>query len=122
MHIPRRYSCNQSVQVSGSVAVNGHCKKLLLAALFSFPLLGVPLCSLADSLVIPDISRPPSQAPNDIPRPSRSMTMEQVREQFGEPLSVEGPVGDPPITRWIYDNYVVHFEHEYVIHTVIKRN
>lgn len=77
--------------------------------------------SRADTLVIPDISRQPAQVPDNTPRPTRSMTMDQVREQFGEPVSIEGPVGDPPITRWIYDSYIVHFEREYVIHTVVNR-
>jgi hypothetical protein len=50
------------------------------------------------------------------------MTMDQVREQFGEPREAKGPVGNPPITRWFYDRFVVHFEHQYVIHSVVRNN
>lgn len=77
--------------------------------------------AIADSLVIPDINLRPGNAPQDIPRPTRGMSMEQVREEFGEPRQVYGPVGDPPITRWEYDNFTVHFESQYVIHSVVNK-
>jgi hypothetical protein len=76
----------------------------------------------ADTLVIPDISSQPGNSPEGVPRPARGMTMDEVREQFGNPLEVKGPVGEPPITRWIYDGFVVHFEHQYVIHSVARKN
>lgn len=75
----------------------------------------------ADTLVIPDIANQPGGAPDSTPRPARGMTMEEVRSQFGPARQAMGPVGDPPITRWVYDNFVVTFEHEYVIHSVAKR-
>lgn len=80
-----------------------------------------PATGLADSLVIPDIANQPGSAPDSTPRPARAMTMEQVREQFGSPKEVMGPVGNPPITRWIYGDFVVTFESEYVIHSAAKR-
>jgi hypothetical protein len=55
-----------------------------------------------------------------IETPARGMTMERVQNRFGAPLAVAGPVGDPPITRWDYDGYVVVFEHRHVIHSVVK--
>lgn len=94
---------------------------LMLASLFVATVF-YPAAAISDALVIPDISNQPSNAPEGIPRPTRSMTMDQVREQFGNPLEVHGPVGNPPITRWVYDKFVVHFEGEYVIHSVVKRN
>ena len=80
----------------------------------------MPTASISDTLVIPDISTQPRSAPDSTPRPARAMTMNQVKEQFGSPGQVMGPVGNPPITRWIYDNFVVTFESEYVIHSVAK--
>lgn len=80
----------------------------------------MPTAGIADTLVIPDISTQPRSAPDSTPRPARAMTMNQVKEQFGSPGQVMGPVGNPPITRWIYDNFVVTFESEYVIHSVAK--
>ena len=92
---------------------------LILALLSTFIL---PVTAYSDTLVIPDISNQPSNTPEGVPRPTRSMTMEQVKDQFGNPLEIHGPVGNPPITRWVYDRFVVHFEHEYVIHSVVKKN
>lgn len=85
-------------------------------------LLLVPLVGQTDSLVIPDISNQPGAVPDNTPRPARAMTMEQVRDEFGSPRKIMGPVGSPPITRWIYDDFVVTFEHKYVIHSAAKRN
>jgi len=56
----------------------------------------------------------------DIQAPTRGMNMENVRNVHGEPRDIEGPVGDPPITRWVYDGYSVYFEHELVLHTVVE--
>lgn len=52
--------------------------------------------------------------------PARGMSMERVQTRFGAPLSVSGPIGDPPITRWDYQDFVVVFEHRLVIHSVEK--
>ena len=76
--------------------------------------------ALSDSLVIPDISTQPQNAPDSAARPARAMTMDQVRDQFGAPMQVVGPVGNPPITRWFYGKFIVTFESEYVIHYVAK--
>ncbi|GAB4357438.1 MAG: hypothetical protein Kow006_25250 [Gammaproteobacteria bacterium] len=47
--------------------------------------------------------------------------MEEVQARFGVPSAKLPPVGDPPITRWVYDDYTVYFEHQYVIHSVPNR-
>ena len=93
----------------------------LLIMLLLIALTSMPDSGFADSLVIPDISTQPSNGPEGIPRPTRSMTMDQVRDQFGPPQEILGPVGTPPITRWVYDKFVVHFEDQYVIHSTIRR-
>ncbi len=54
-------------------------------------------------------------------KPSRGMTEDQVRAEFGSPQSMEAAVGEPPISRWIYAGFVVFFEYDRVIHTVTKR-
>ena len=48
------------------------------------------------------------------------MTMEKVEATFGAPSNREAAVGQPPITRWEYPAYVVYFEHNIVLHTVVK--
>jgi len=50
--------------------------------------------------------------------PHRGMTMEQVKQSFGEPKKTIAPVGKPPITRWIYEGFIVYFEDGHVIHSL----
>ncbi len=61
-----------------------------------------------------------SAAMND-GRPTRGMTQAGVESKYGSPSSVKAPVGEPPITRWEYTDFVVFFEHDKVIHAVLKR-
>ncbi len=53
----------------------------------------------------------------DLPR--NGLSMAQVERRFGEPLERRGPVGEPPITRWTYQDYSVYFEHDLVIESVL---
>lgn len=53
--------------------------------------------------------------------PSRGMTAASVESRYGTPQSKVAPVGDPPISRWIYSDFVVFFEYDRVIHAVVKR-
>lgn len=54
-------------------------------------------------------------------KPTRGMTQAAVEANFGAPQSTRAPVGDPPITRWEYADFVVFFEYDKVIHAVTKR-
>ena len=60
-------------------------------------------------------------ARSDDGRPSRGMTQASVESKYGSPVSVNAPVGDPPISRWEYADFVVFFEYDRVIHAVVKR-
>lgn len=52
----------------------------------------------------------------------RGITMEQVRQDKGEPVEVVGPVGDPPITRWVFeDEEIVVFEYDRVVDSFYRR-
>ena len=69
-----------------------------------------------------DTLRTPGIASNDDgSRPTRGMTQQRVEAEFGSPRSVRAPVGDPPISRWEYQDFVVYFEYDRVIHSVVKR-
>ncbi|RMG31015.1 MAG: hypothetical protein D6721_02390 [Gammaproteobacteria bacterium] len=48
----------------------------------------------------------------------RGLTMDAVRQRLGPPRKVLPAVGDPPITRWIYDGLTVYFERDRAIHAV----
>jgi hypothetical protein len=87
---------------------------LLLAAVL---LPATPLAS-ADVLLLDAIA----EVPESIERPSRGMSMNQVRAKFGDPQQEFPWVGDPPITRWVYEDFTVYFEHELVLDTVVHRN
>lgn len=50
--------------------------------------------------------------------PRTGITKNAVREKFGEPLQQAAPVGEPPITRWVYSDFVVYFEYDHVIRSV----
>ncbi len=54
-------------------------------------------------------------------RPTRGMTQASVESRYGSPVEIKAPVGDPPITRWEYQDFVVFFEYDKVIHAVAKR-
>ena len=54
-------------------------------------------------------------------RPTRGMTQARVESRYGSPLSITAPVGEPPISRWEYQDFVVFFEYDRVIHAVVKR-
>jgi hypothetical protein len=56
---------------------------------------------------------------SDVATPARGMTMDQVSSKFGAPTSKVPAVGNPPISRWEYPGFVVYFEHEHVIHSVV---
>ena len=78
------------------------------------------LCQ-AEVISITDPSYEVANDPSGIVRPTRGMTMVQVKEQFGEPETVRPAVGQPPITRWEYAKFEVVFEHDKVIHSVVVK-
>ena len=57
--------------------------------------------------------------PAGIETPQRGSTMTAVEQKFGAPANKSGPVGNPPITKWFYPNFVVVFENDKVLHAVV---
>ncbi len=90
----------------------------LLVPLLSLGLLLPPLAS-AETLSIGDTRQEAARA--GVKMPKNGMTMKKVEMWFGEPLKRYPAVGDPPITRWEYANYMVYFEYDRVITSVWKR-
>lgn len=87
--------------------------KTLSALAIATLVAAVPVAS-ADVLIIEKLEAARTEVP------SRGMTMDRVQGRFGAPLSVAGPVGEPPITRWDYNGFVVIFEYRHVVHSVEK--
>ena len=57
--------------------------------------------------------------------PVRGMSMAQVEKQYGAPARKLSPRGggrphQPVINRWEYSNFIVYFEHDHVIHSVLN--
>ncbi len=88
---------------------------LLLAAAL------LPSLSVADVLLLDVIAESPVNSAEGVQRPTNGQTMSAVRKLFGEPNQEMPWVGDPPISRWVYDRFTVYFEHELVINSVIHR-
>ncbi len=51
--------------------------------------------------------------------PGNGMSMVEVERRYGQPLERRAAVGDPPISRWVYSDYSVFFEHQLVIESVL---
>jgi hypothetical protein len=71
----------------------------------------------ADTLIIQGIDQAQQTAAQ---RPARGMTMSKVTSNWGAPFTKNAAVGEPPITRWEYNDFVVFFEHDRVLHAVLK--
>jgi len=84
------------------------CLLLALAAGFTLPSVQADVLTLKQNAAL------------DVPRPTRGMTMSEVESQFGAPREKYPAVGQPPITRWDYDNFSVFFEHQHVLHSVAQ--
>ena len=93
--------------------------RCLITSLFLLILLSPAVT--ADVLTIPNLGNHATDPADNIIRPDRGMTMDEVTAQFGNPKQIKPAVGNPPITRWVYDRFTVHFERNYVIHTVVHR-
>jgi len=50
--------------------------------------------------------------------PRRGISMDSVLVDFGEPSQRLGPVGDPPISEWVYGSFRVYFENQTVLHSI----
>lgn len=74
--------------------------------------------TIQPQMLAEEVNVPGAQPPLGANVPRRGMSMAHVQRTWGSPTSQLGAVGDPPITRWIYDGFTVYFEHRVVIHAV----
>ncbi|MAT64377.1 MAG: hypothetical protein CMN57_01875 [Gammaproteobacteria bacterium] len=86
-----------------------------LFAILALALLALP--ARAEVLLIRAVEENAS-----VQTPSRGSSMDSVRSRFGEPREAHAAVGEPPISRWEYPDFTVYFEHDRVIHAVVRRN
>ena len=57
---------------------------------------------------------------NALDFPRRGMSMDKVKNEYGQPIAISNSVGEPPITRWTYRDRIVYFEYSHVIHAVAR--
>ena len=89
----------------------------LLPTLFAATaLLSLSHAALADDIAMPTTTT--ASAPTSTPQ--RGINMSKVEAKFGAPSERHAAVGQPPITRWDYPTFSVFFEHDHVIHSVVK--
>jgi hypothetical protein len=72
--------------------------------------------AVADTLIMDGV-----QPQDGSQYPLKGSAKSSVSEALGEPVSETQAVGDPPISSWEYDSFVVYFEYDRVLHTVAKR-
>lgn len=91
----------------------------LKAGLAALMVLGVSMVAptvQADVLLIDEVRE---RMLRDLP--GNGLTRADVERRYGSPNERRSPVGDPPITRWVYDDYSVYFEYDLVIESVLHR-
>ena len=88
-------------------------RNLLLAAVLASGFAGAETIAVDDSIAVKEA---------DVATPARGMTMDQVASKFGAPANKVPAVGKPPISRWEYPGFVVYFEANHVIHSVVANS
>ncbi len=62
------------------------------------------------------------QGNQSVQTPQNGQKKENVEAQYGVPLERIGAVGEPPISRWVYQDFTVYFEHDIVLHAVLHKS
>lgn len=88
-------------------------RNLLLAAVLVSGLAGAETIAVENGIAVKE---------SDVATPTRGMTMDQVATKFGTPVTKVPSVGKPPISRWEYPGFVVYFEADHVIHSVVANS
>ena len=90
----------------------------MLARIVKLSVLGIALAAPAYSETLA-IDGQVSIKATGVETPQRGATMTAVEAKFGAPANKSSPVGNPPITKWFYPNFVGVFEHDKVLHAVV---
>ena len=85
---------------------------------------GIVIVALAWALIVPSVGAGTLTIPGHRDfgetqiMPQRGISMDSVLVEFGEPEQRNGPVGEPPISEWVYGSFRVYFEHQTVLHSI----
>lgn len=85
-------------------------RALLFAAAFASGLAAAATVAVDNGIAVKE---------SDMAMPTRGMSMNQVAAKFGAPVTKVPAIGKPPISRWEYPGFIVYFEADHVIHSVV---
>ena len=87
-----------------------------------FPILAGAACLALSAATYADTLEVPvgAQGNSTYVEQVRGLKQDEVTARLGEPLGIQGPVGEPAITRWEYPDFYVYFERDVALHTVKK--
>ncbi len=94
--------------------------KLMQVIALALALVVTGMATRAETLTVHSVADAPPNSPAGVLRPKSGMSMKTVLRQFGEPRQKIPAVGEPPISRWVYDKFTVYFENQYVIWSVVN--
>ena len=61
------------------------------------------------------------QGNSGITKPKNGQDKISVENSYGTPLEKIASVGEPPISKWVYQEFTVYFEHDLVLHAVLHK-
>jgi hypothetical protein len=99
-----------------------HYRNLLVAAVLTTGVAGLTAFANPSRAEVVAVDSGIAVKESDVATPSRGMTMNQVSTKFGTPTNKVPAVGHPPISRWEYPGFVVYFENDHVIHSVVANS
>ncbi len=62
------------------------------------------------------------QSDQNIQTPKNGLKKENVEAMYGAPVQRVSAVGEPPISKWVYQEFTVYFEHDIVLHAVVHKS
>ena len=90
----------------------------LFAVIFATSI--IAQASFAEVIKIPVGSQAADKQQLQVPRNGQSRA--SVEADFGAPQAINKAVGEPPISSWQYGDYIVYFEYDRVLHSVLKHS
>ena len=92
--------------------------KSFITLLFAVSVMGFHSSAFSEQIIVPVGSQGASKS--SMERPRNGINKDAVAAKFGEPMGKKAAVGEPPISSWEYDQYIVYFEYDRVLHSVLK--
>jgi hypothetical protein len=99
-----------------------HYRNLLVAAVLTMAVAALTAFANPSRAEVVAVDSGIAVKESDVSTPRRGMTMNEVSTKFGAPTNKVPAVGRPPISRWEYPGFIVYFENDHVIHSVVANS